>query len=216
MNPKRNVKIALFTVLLFSLASTCFVYAASAETMSVKAEASSSEPKVGDTLTVNVKISNAQDIFGLDVTVDWNPDVLQFISATPQLGVESHPGGVLHESTDYPIDTQDNSNTAGEYHLLATAQGASTAGFTGSGTIVTLTFNVTSTGSTGLSLDVELAQLGNTEIIVPSTSVDTVNATIPEFPTTLLIVAILVAAAATIIASTKLLKNKTITATAHI
>ncbi|MGB6067156.1 MAG: cohesin domain-containing protein, partial [Desulfomonilaceae bacterium] len=146
-NPSRQAKIILFAVLLFSLASTFFMYAASADTMTVNAEATPSQPHVGDTLTVDIKIPNAQNLFGVDVTLDWNPSVLQFISATPQLGVESHSGGVLHESNSYPIEIDDNSQTAaGEYHLLATATGQSTPGFSGSGTIVTLKFNVTSTG----------------------------------------------------------------------
>ncbi len=208
VNPK-HAKTVLFAVLLLSLASTYFVCLASADTMTVNAQATPSQPHVGDTLTVDVKIPNAQNLFGVDVTLDWNPSVLQFISATPQLGVESHSGGVLHESGSYPIEIVDNSQTAaGEYHLLATATGSTTPGFSGSGTIVTLKFNVTSAGSAGLSLDVELAQLGNVNVVVPSTSVDSVNTTVPEFPLTALIVGLVVAATATVIISTKLLKHK--------
>ncbi len=49
-------------------------------------------------------------------------------------------------------------NQTGEYHLLATSTGSSTPSFSGSGTIATVTFSVTSTGATGLALeDVELS-----------------------------------------------------------
>ena len=207
-NPNRNAKLVIFAFLLASLVSTGFVYAVSAESMTVRAEVTPSQAQVGETLTVNIKISNAQNLFGVDVTLDWNKEVLKFISATPLLGVESHPEGVLHESNSYPIDIQDNSNTAGQYHLLATAQGANTEAFSGSGTIVSLKFNVTSAGSTGLSLDVELAQKGNSEVVYPTTSVDSVDIAIPEFPTTALVIALVVAATATAVVSVKLLKNR--------
>jgi hypothetical protein len=222
-NPNRHAKLIIFTILLVSLASTYFVYTASADTMTVRVEATPSQPQVGETLTVNIKIPNAQNLFGVDVTLDWNSGVLQFISATPLLGVESHSEGVLHESTDYPIVIQDNANTDGQYHLLANAQGSTTASFSGSGTIVTLKFNVTSAGSTGLSLDVELAQKGNTEVVVPATSVDSVNITVPsssptpttpEFPFTTFIVVLVVVATATVVASAKLLRHKNIHLTA--
>ena len=68
--------------------------------------------------------------------------------------------GVLHGSN---INTDSNNlnsgdiyvqetKVAGSYELVATSVGASTSSFSGSGTIVTLTFNVVSAGSAGLSL----------------------------------------------------------------
>jgi hypothetical protein len=207
-NPNKLSKM-VFSILCCTLISLCFMCSASAQTMTVKAEASDSQPQVGDTLTVNIKISNAQNLFGVDITLNWNPEVLTAISATPILGVESHPDGVLHESSTYPIEVIENTQTAEQYHLLATSTGSTTPSFSGSGTIATVIFNVTNTGATGLALDVELSQSGNSDPIVPSTSVDSVNiVAIPEFPLTLLIVVLLIAVTATVIASNKLLKQK--------
>jgi hypothetical protein len=210
---KNPTKQAVLLVLVCTLFSLCLVCPASAQSTLVKAEASTSQPHVGDTLSVNIKISAVQNLYGVDVTLNWNTAVLKLISVTPQLGVESHPDGVLHESAIYPIDILDNTakQSSGEYHLLATSTGSSTPAFSGSGIIATVTFTVTTTGSAGLALnDVALSELaadGTVNLVSPSTSVDSANAVIPEFPTvTILIVALLAVSALAI--SAKVLKKR--------
>ena len=189
------------------------VLAASAQTTVVRAEASSNQPRIGETLTVNIEVSNAQNLYGVDITLNWNQSVLKVLNETPQLGVETHSNGVLHESQTYPIEIIDNtaSQTEGKYHLLATSTGSSTPAFTGSGTIVTLTFNVTNAGPTGLALNnIEISQLtsdGTANLVTPSTTVDSVNASVPEFTTIIIVIAIAVLGTATIAASTILLKK---------
>ncbi|MCW3999193.1 MAG: cohesin domain-containing protein [Candidatus Bathyarchaeota archaeon] len=183
----------------------------SAESTAVKAQASQSQLHVGDTLTVTLKVNNAQDLYGIDVTLTWNPQVLQIQNATPMLGVESNPDGVLHESGTYPIDVEDNSQSAGQYHLLATSTGSNTPSFSGSGTIATVTFNVTSAGDAGLQLDAELAVRGSdgsVNLAEPSTSVDSVAVMVPEFPVVALVLGLLVAATATVGLATRLQKRK--------
>ena len=208
VKPNNGFKIIL-SIILCALISLGFTYSASAQAMIVNAEASQTQPQIGETLTVSIKISNAQDLFGVDITLYWNPSVLTVINATPLLGVESHPDGVLHESSSYPIEVIENTQTTEDYHLLATSTGSTTPAFSGSGTIATVTFNVTGTGATGLALDAELSQFGNTEPVVPSTSVDSVNvAAIPEFPMPTLILLLIVAVTVTLFISTKLLKQK--------
>jgi hypothetical protein len=210
-NPSKSTSKIVIAILIFTLVLLSFVLGVSAQSTVVKAEASASQPKVGDTLTVNIKVSSAQDLFGVDVKLNWNPSVLTLVSATPKLGVESHPDGVLHESLSYPIEVVNNdaSQSTAEYHLLATSTGSSTPAFTGSGTIAAVTFTVTSVGSTGLALnDVELSIKGNTDVITPSTSVDSVNPIIPEYPVTIIIVILIALATATVALSNKLFKNK--------
>lgn len=197
----------VFAVLVFCLVSSCFVYAASAQSTTVSAEANSNQLKVGDTLTVTIKIRDAVDLYGLDVTLNWNSSVLKAFSATNSLGVESNSNGVLHQSTAYPIDVEEDTVTDGQYHLLATSQGSNTPSFSGSGTIATIVFNVTGTGSANLSLDnVELSMrdsTGEISLVTPQTDVSAVNAVIPELPTTALILALAIAATAIIIIATK-------------
>ncbi len=234
---KNPIKLIMLTVLVCAIVSICFVHSTSALNTLVKAEASTSQPSVGDTLTINIKISDAQNLFGVDVTLDWNPSTLTLVSSTPQLGVESHASGVLHESSSYPIDIVNNdaSQANGEYHLLATSTGSTTPAFTGSGTIATVTFTVTSTGPTGLALtDVELSQLtsdGTINLVNPSTSIDSVTPvgssvsatpitsvtptasvtpTVPELPTTTMLMLLIVIATAAMALSMKRLKTRRI------
>ncbi len=209
-NPTKQI-IILF--LICALVSLCFACATSAQSTVVKAEASATQPKVGDTLTVNIKISDVQNLFGVDITLNWNASVLKVISATPQLGVESHSGGVLHESSAYPIQIENNdaSQATGEYHLLATSTGSTTPSFSGSGTIATITFNVTSAGSIGLAVESELsdkpASGGTANFIDHTDTVDSVTA-IPEVPSITIVVLLIALATAAIAVSTKLLKTK--------
>lgn len=216
-NPTKTTSKIIIAILVCTLVSFSLVFCVSAQNTIVKAEASTSQPHLGDTLTVNIKVSDAQNLFGVDVTLNWNPSVLKLVSATPQLGVESHSGGVLHESSSYPIEIVNNdaSQTSGQYHLLATSTGSVTPSFSGSGTIATVTFNVTSIGSAGLTLeDVELSELAtdrNVNLVTPSTSVDSVNPVIPEFPIATIIVLLVVLVTATVAISTKLLKNRATT-----
>jgi hypothetical protein len=200
-------KTAFFTVLILCLISPCMVYAVSAQTTTVTAEANSSQLKVGDTLTVTLKVSDAVDLYGVDITLSWNTSVLEAVSATNSLGVESHSNGVLHASSAYPIDVEDDAVTDGQYHLLATSQGSSTSSFSGSGTLATITFNVTGTGSANLSLnDVELSTrdaTGEISLVTAQTNVSVVTTTIPEFSIAALALALAVAAAAIVILATK-------------
>jgi hypothetical protein len=232
---KNPIKLIILAVLVCTIISICFVHPSLAQSTLVRAEASTSQPHIGDTLTINISISDAQNLFGVDVTLDWNPYVLKLVSSIPQLGVESHAGGVLHESSSYPIDVVNNdaSQANGDYHLLATSTGLTTPAFTGSGTIATVIFTVTSTGATGLALnDVELSQLasdGTINLVNPSTSVDSVTPvgssvsttptisvtpeasvtpTIPELSTSTILALLLVLATVATVLSMKRLKTR--------
>src|SRR5665648_189244 len=180
-NPSKLTPKIVLPFIVCMLVSFFFVSCVSAQGTIVKAEASTTHPHVGDTLTVNIKISGVQNLFGVDVTLNWNPSVLSIISATSQLGVESHLGGVLHETSNYPIEVVDDiaSQSTGQYRLLATSTGSASP-FSGSGAIVTLTFRVTNPGSTGLALTSELsdhpAAGGTPNLIEHADTVDSVSA----------------------------------------
>ena len=210
----QRAAISLLVLAICAMFSVAILPAASAADTIVKAEASVNQLKIGDTLTINIKILNAQDLFGLDVTLSWNNQVLQLQSASNQLGVESHPNGVLHESADYPIEvvSDEASQDTGLYHLSATSTGASTPTFNGNGNIATLSFKVAAAGATGLALeDVEVSQLLEDEtavLVEPSTSVDSLSAAVPEFPVTAIVVAAVIAVKATLLVTTKVMKSK--------
>jgi hypothetical protein len=160
--------------------------------------------QVGETLTVNITISNVENLYGLDITFNWNSSTLQLQSATSNLGVESHSNGVLHEASGSPIivEEDNSSQEIGEYRLVATSQGTADS-FNGSGVVATLTFNVTSLGHSELGLTSELADhplIGETtsEFIAHNDVGGSVDAAaISEFPEValLMLLAIFVTAA---------------------
>jgi hypothetical protein len=241
--PSRLISKITLTILVCILFSFIFVSCVSAQSTVMKAEASTTQPHVGDTLTVNIKISNVQNLFGVDVTLSWNPSVLSIVSATSQLGVESHPGGVLHETSSYPIEVVDDtaSQSTGQYHLLATSTGSALP-FSGSGTIAIVTFRVINPGSTGLASESELSDHpvagGNANLMVHTDTADSVTAvtsgtsttptptgtqasitpqpstSIPEFSNAALITILIIVISATVATiSTKILKSRSILST---
>jgi hypothetical protein len=117
----------------------------------VKVDPYQSTAEVGQTFTVNITITDVQNLFGLEVTLEWDPSILQLVNTDVQLGVESHPSGVLYE----PI-YKNKTEGQGKFMLYATSMYRDTSSFNGSGTIVKITFNVTKIGSCNLHLNAKL------------------------------------------------------------
>jgi hypothetical protein len=235
---KRVIALLVCAVLAF-----CFIGTVSAQSTVVNAGASTTQPAVGSTLTVTITISNVQNLAGIDTTLTWNPSVLTLTNSVLNLG-DSNSNGVLH-GTNLNTDSNNlnsgdiyvqETKVSGSYELVAQSIGASNPGFTGSGTIVTLTFNVVSTGDAGLSLQTDLADhpaagqtannidhqdtassvtavvAGSSSSPIPTSSASSTpnsspSPTVPEFPNTALIIILIIAAAATITVSIKLRKN---------
>ena len=189
---------------------TLTVCMAMAQGTTVRVQPSKTSPKNGETFTMDITISNVQNLYAVDVSLTWNNAIIRITGASPQLGVESHPGGVLHQSVY--IAENSMSQQSGTYHLLATSEG-SAAGFSGSGKIVTLTFLVVQAGHSQLTLETELADkpvLPNPANFIThadqSSSVDTV---VPEFSTVFAIVVFLTLATGALVYSKKHTKKNT-------
>jgi hypothetical protein len=215
INPCLNNRQGIAFVLVCALLAVGLVGVVSAQNNTVvRAESSISQPHVGDTLTVNVTTSNVQNLYGVDVTLNWNTSVLKVINAKSLLGVESHLEGVLHETASYPIEIfEDNaSQELGEYTLVATSAGSAPA-FNGNGIIATLTFNVTNTGATGLQVTSDLsdhpATGQNSKFITHTDIADSVNA-IPEYPSLIVLTLIMALATVALVVSKKRLSKKQI------
>jgi hypothetical protein len=207
-----NKKIGLMLVCALLAISSINAVFAQSNTV-VRAVASSSQPRIGDALTVNITISTVQNLFGVDVTLSWNTTVLSVTNAKSLLGVETHPEGVLHESgIDTLLVAEDAaSQETGQYTLTATSVGSASA-FSGNGIIATVTFNVTGTGPTGLSVESELSDkpaTGQTSNFIEHTdTADAVDAVVPEFPS-IIIVGFLIAVATTALIVSKKHLNRT-------
>ncbi len=162
INIAHTKKVALLICMLLSF---CLLTSVLAQSNTIlDAEASSNQPQVGSTLTVTLKISNVENLAGIDASLRWTPSVLSLKSVALNLG-DSYSNGVLHGSNlNYDPDTLSpgdiyvsETKISGSYNLLAQSIGQATPGFTGSGIIAALTFNVIGTGSAGLNLLTELA-----------------------------------------------------------
>lgn len=240
-SPTKLVSKKIIALLICAVLSLCFVYTVSAQsTTIVNAGASTNQPQVGTTLTVTLTISNVVNLAGIDTTLQWNPSVLTLTNVALNLG-DSSSNGVLH-GTNLNYDPNNlnsgdiyvqETKVVGSYELVAQSIGASNPGFTGSGTIATLTFNVVGAGDAGLSLQTDLADhppvgqtannidhqdtvssvtavaSGSSSTPTPTSSSSTPSPspTIPEFPSIAVITILIIIATATIALSTKLLKN---------
>lgn len=189
--------LVLVTLLLASLViSSCYIHTVSAQSNTiVNAQASTSQPQVGSTLTVAFKISNVQNLAGIDATLRWNASVLSLYNEVLNLG-SSHSGGVLLGSnlnfgssmlTDGDIYVR-KTNVSGSYELAARTIGISIPGFSGSGTIATLTFNVINIGAAALTLKSNLTShpsTGQNPVMIDhQDTVDSVIAIDPIYPPT--------------------------------
>jgi hypothetical protein len=150
---------------------------------------------LGETITINITLSNVQNLYGVDVTLQWDPAALTIQNVNLRLGVESHPDGILHETPSAEIFVQNNTmdQENGEYHLVATSV-APAPSFSGSGNIAIITFNVTGTGHSELILITELADYNPSgSNLIDHTDVNgAVNSVIPEFPSAIAISLILI------------------------
>ena len=178
--------------------------------------------KEGQTLTVNVTVSNVQNLYAIDLTLDWNASILQIQNVNLQLGVNSqptaHPNGVLYgnQISDSIVAGDifvNATQTTGEYRLVATSV-APASSFNGSGAIAIFTFNVTGVGHSGLTVQSELADhpepgestsepIAHTDV---SGSVDA--AAIPEFPEIALVTVLVALTTVTLLVSRKSFKKK--------
>ena len=156
--PFDKKKISLIAILfIFSLIIVLPIQVTKAQssTPTVSVSTSNSSAAVGQTITVNVVISNVQSLYGIDLTLDWNTAVLQLESNQSFIGVETNSQGILHNPTLVVQDAA--SQQTGEYDLIATSENPAAA-FSGSGTIGTLTFKAIASGQSSLAVSSTLAQ----------------------------------------------------------
>ncbi|NIP67076.1 hypothetical protein GWN63_06060, partial [Candidatus Bathyarchaeota archaeon] len=73
--------------------------------------------EVAESFTINVTLSDVQNLYGVKVIIRWNSDILQVVNVDVRLGVESHSDGVLHE--DIFVVKNESRNDIGKYRLEA-------------------------------------------------------------------------------------------------
>ena len=94
--------------------------------------------------TIEVKIANITDLYGFDLKLSWDPSILEYVSHTVMVPVETHPGGVLHEPV---LPVKDKVDKDAGIYECAYSQMGDTPTFNGSGTIFSMTFHVVGLGN---------------------------------------------------------------------
>lgn len=105
---------------------------------------------VGCLVTVQLNITDVQDLCGLDVGIGWNSALLEYESRTVNIPAEGNNGGVLYGPPP-PFIFEDLNQATGTYRIMAASLSPAPA-FDGSGMIVELTFRATAIGTCFLSI----------------------------------------------------------------
>lgn len=136
-----------FVPLLFP---TSFVRA-STETI-VKVEPYASFASLGETFSINIRVVDVQNLYGVEIALYWNGTVLQLTHVDVRLNInESHPDGVLYNPVYWDDETSPN-----KYFLYGTSYDPAPP-FSGSGNIVVLNFTVIAEGNCTFHLESKLA-----------------------------------------------------------
>lgn len=207
--PKPSRRQIIMFTFVFALMAFYPIQAANSQASSgtvVKVVPHVSTAVANETLTVNITISNVQNLYGLDITLSWNVSILQVLNVNSRLGLAANPDGVLYGnglsydagsvlSGDILVEENITDQEIGEYHLVAACVGYRDS-FNGSGNIVILTFKVMTFGHSNLVLHSDLADrplVGETT----STPIDhtdlngSLDVVIPEFPSIATVVVLL-------------------------
>lgn len=112
----------------------------------IKVEPYASTAQVGETFTVNITLTDVQNLYEVEIILQWNASILQLVGVDVRLG---YPDGVLHK--DIFIKKNETLQKEGKYTLAGTSISPAPS-FNGSGNIFIITFNVTNAGSCELNL----------------------------------------------------------------
>jgi len=135
-------------ILLLFVASLLFVLPSQtvkAQTTTVSVSPQDNTVSVGQTLTIHIEINNVQNLYAVDIELTWDTSMLSLVSNQSFVGVTN---GILNSPVTVVQDTADQST--GEYVLVATSENPA-GPFSGSATVATLTFTVTSVGQSQLT-----------------------------------------------------------------
>jgi hypothetical protein len=114
-----------------------------------------STANVGQLFTINITVLNVQNLYGVEATVSWNSSVLELGNVDIRLGQTDSDGVLCNSSSTSPPFIVENSTQDGQYVIAATST-APASSFNGSGNIVRITFNVTNSGYSDITLESQL------------------------------------------------------------
>jgi hypothetical protein len=113
---------------------------------------------VGQLITVNISISNVGDLYGWQIRLEWNPQILDFSSVSEGDFLKKHGQTFFSQVV----------NETGYLILDCTLVGDS-PGVSGSGTLATVEFYVKEAGTSQLRLS-ETVLVNSSEDLIPHTT----------------------------------------------
>lgn len=129
----------------------------------VSLQPAAQQVEVGGTAIVNIQIDNAIDVFGADILISFDADLLQVQDTDPsQDGAQIMPGAFL--SPDFVQDNEADNATGDIFYTIT--QVAPSLPASGSGILATITFQAIGEGSSPLTFtDITLANSDGEEIV---------------------------------------------------
>lgn len=118
------------------------------ELPAIRVEPQSVETYEGLNFTVSVKITDPEDLYGLDFQLSWNTTFVDYVSHEVYIPVDSFWWGVLYSPVQITANTVNE--TAGTYRIAA--KSTSLTPFEKDGTVFNMTFNAKNNGTFGLEI----------------------------------------------------------------
>jgi hypothetical protein len=119
------------------------------ELPAIRVDPQLTETQEGLTFTVSVKITDPEDLYGLDFQMNWNTTLLDYINHSLYIPVEDYWWGVLHEPV--VIIKNELNQTAGTYWVAATSSFPASP-FDRDGTVFDMTFQAKANGTCDLGI----------------------------------------------------------------
>ena len=172
---------------------------------------------VGQSFAINIAVVDVQNLYAVDVIVNWNSSVLQPVNVDVPLA-PADKDGVLYNSSPANVFIQTNSTYPDSYEISATSVGPAPS-FNGTGNIVRITFNVTGSGDS--SIDITESQLWDDAIVrEPHISMPIEHSavggqfstTVAEIPNSVVLLAFAGLTASALVISKKTIRKRVLTA----
>lgn len=174
------VTVSFLVCILYLLLQVSTVQAEPSTTVSLTPTDSSAG--VAETFDVNVTITNVQNLYGVEVTLNWNSTVLEAADIDVRLG---QTDGALYN----PVYIVENTTEQGKYTISASSTNPAPS-FNGTGIVITLTFRVIGMGNSVLALESQLYDHPSpdevSQPIAHSTLDGSFHGIVPEFPDVIL------------------------------
>jgi LysM repeat protein len=159
----KRAKVIAVLLLLVALASVLPAAQVAAQTSTVRLTPASQAIGVGQSATVTLRAESVDSLYGYQVELSFDPAVLQVVDADPaKTGVQVSLGAFLQ--ADF-VQQNNANNTTGRIACVI-SQLAPTSPVTGSGDLLTVTFQGKADGQSTIGfVDVKLAKSDGTEIV---------------------------------------------------